>query len=104
RMAIEGLRSTGLLLGAHCAACMQVGDAPDAGSDCRDIPAREMAVLREPVALNPARSFPSHPAWGRRPHARLCAAQPSPPFFFVFPRRVCVPSSVARPGLDDNSA
>jgi len=48
-------------------------------------------------------SFASHPAGLRLPRARLCAAQPSPPFFFVFPRRVRVLPSVARPGLDANS-
>src|SRR5262249_61436334 len=49
-------------------------------------------------------SFASHPAGLRLPRARLCAAQPSPPFFFVFPRCVRVLPSLARSGLGGNSA
>src|SRR5262245_27690330 len=66
--------------------------------------AQEWRCFAEPVTLKAARSFASHPAGLRQPRARLCAAQPSPPFFFVFPRFVRVLLSVAPPGLDGNSA
>src|SRR5262249_52661041 len=84
-------------------AWMQVVDAPDAESDCRscDILCKAMAVFRGAVAPKAARPFASRPAGLRLPRTRLCAAQPSP---FVFPRCVRVLPSVARPGLNANSA
>src|SRR5262252_5983994 len=89
---------------ARTGAWMQVVDAPDAESDCRDILCTGMAVFRGTSNLQgcPVVCFSSGGAW--LPRARLCAAQPSPPFFFVFPRYVRVLPSVARPGLDGNSA
>src|SRR5215470_5527867 len=78
-----------------------VVDAPDAESDCRDMLCTASGGA---VPLKLARAFASHPEELRLPHARLCAAQLSPPFSFVFPRCVRVPPSVARPGLDGNSA
>jgi hypothetical protein len=77
---------------------------PKAIADPATFSAQEWLCFAEPVTLKAARSFASHPAGLRLPRARLCAAQPSPPFFFVFPRCVRVLPSVARPGLDGNSA
>src|SRR5215467_5361011 len=85
---------------------MQIVDAPDAESGCRscDILCTGMAVFRGTSNPQGCPVVCSHPAGLRLPCARLCAAQPSPPFFFVFPRCVHVLLSVARPGLDGNSA
>src|SRR5262249_32100942 len=77
---------------------------PKAIADPATFFAQRWWCFAEPVTLKAARSFASHPAGLRLPRARLCAAQPSPPFFFVFPRCVRVLPSVARPGLDGNSA
>src|SRR5262245_25628790 len=77
---------------------------PKAIADPATFFAQRWRCFAEPVTLKAARSFASHPAGLRLPRARLCAAQPSPPFFFVFPRCVRVLPAVARPGLDGNSA
>src|SRR5215831_17335626 len=77
---------------------------PKAIADPATFFAQRWRCFAAPVTLKAARSFASHPAGLRLPRARLCAAQPSPPFFFVFPRCVRVLPSVARPGLDGNSA
>ena len=46
--------------------------------------AQEWRCFAEPVTFKAALSFASHPAGLPLPRARFCAAQPSPPFFFVF--------------------
>src|SRR5262249_20825830 len=48
--------------------------------------AQEWRCFAEPVTFKAARSFASHPAGLRLPPARLFAAQPSPPFFFIIIR------------------
>ena len=85
-------------------AWMQVVDAPDAESDCRDILCTGMAVFRgtgHPQSY-PVVCFSSGGASAASRSALRSAAFSS--FFFVFPRCVRVLPSVARPGLDGNSA
>src|SRR6516164_7686947 len=105
-IAIEGLPSRGLRPCAHWArgCTSSPRPTPKAIADPATFSAQQWRCFAEPVSLKAARSFASHPAELRLPRAQLCAAQPSPPFFFVFPRCVCVLPSVARPGLDGNSA
>jgi hypothetical protein len=105
-IAIEGLPSRNLRRCAHGARGCKALTRPTlkAIADAATFSAQQWLYFAKPVTLKAARSFASHPAGLRLPRARLCAALPSPPFFFVFPRCVRVPSSVARPGLDGNSA
>src|SRR5262249_17732805 len=103
-IAIKGLSSRSLRPYAHWGVDAGRCRAPKAIADPATFFAQRWRCFAEPVTLKAARSFASHPAGLRLPRARLCAAQPSPPFFFVFPRCVRVRPSVARPGLDGNSA
>ena len=101
-IAIEGLPSRNLRSCAHCKALTR--PTLKAIADPATFSAQQWLYFAKPVTLKATQSFASHPAGLRLFRARLCAAQPSPPFFFVFPRCVRVPPSVARPGLDGNSA
>src|SRR5215813_13173116 len=104
RRSREGLPSRSLRPCTHWARGCRSLTRPTPKAIAETFSAKEWRCFAEPVTFKAARSFASHPAGLRLPRARLCAAQPSPPFFFVFPRCVRVLPSVARPGLDGNSA
>ena len=84
-------------------------DADSTTLACRSGP-RDILCARTTVSSNAAKSrtypfsFACDPVGLRLRRAQLCAAQASPPSFFVFPRSVRALLSVVQPGLYRNLA
>lgn len=75
-----------------------------AGAGSATFSAQGPRSLATPLNLEPTFSFACDPVGLRLRRAQLCAAQASPPSFFVFPRSVRALLSVVQPGLYRNLA